>query len=122
MKDTTEKTNKREVDVFLTAENFEDTMNGLKGVYFRLYTKESDKPDGVRNENKVDFFYRNYKNMVEIKRSYDHEDYFAMDDAIKKYNPELREMVALELSQYATLDNRNLDISVDSIDDTEYMY
>ena len=100
---TTEKTMTKEIDIFLTAENFEDTMNGLKGVYYRLYSKESDKPNEVRDQEKIDFFYKNYKGIVEIKNQIKALDWVAMDEAIKKYNPELKKMVELELSEYVTV-------------------
>jgi hypothetical protein len=98
----TSSSNNQDIDIFLTAENFEDTMNGLIGVYYRLFAKESKKT-GARDQEKVKQFFFNYEKYIGIKRELSPTDWVAMNTAIQQYNQELKEMVALELSKYATI-------------------
>ena len=98
----TNNSNDQDIDIFLTAENFEDTMNGLIGVYYRLFAQESKKT-GACDQEKVKQFFFNYEKFIGIKNSILPTDWVAMDTAIQQYNQELKEMVALELSKYATI-------------------
>ena len=99
----TDNSSDKDIDIFLTAENFEDTMNGLIGVYYRLFAKESKKPLSTRDQEKVKQFFFNYEKFIGIKRAISPTDWVAMDAAMQQYNQELKEMVALELSKYATI-------------------
>jgi hypothetical protein len=65
------------IEIFAIDKTFESIFNGLKGVYFRLYYKESELagiPLTVQSENR---YYQRYREIGRIKRSYRYNDWAA---------------------------------------------
>ena len=91
------------IEIFAIDETFESVFNGLAGVYFRLYYKEKLKPEYLRDTQKQEAFYKKFKEVGPLKRSYRYNDWEAKREAVDVYAIELRRMVALELSEYRTL-------------------
>jgi len=90
-------------DPFVVDELFEDVFNALKGVYFRLYYKESRRDEVTINKGRAEAFLAKSDKFDQLKWSFKYNDWAGKWDAVKQYSPELREMLALELSEYATL-------------------
>ncbi|MBB6107675.1 hypothetical protein [Mucilaginibacter lappiensis] len=88
------------LDIFVIAEMFESVFNGLSGVYFRLYYKESKRSEDVRNFDREKEFYKRFREMVRLKRSYEPTDWIKKREAVDLYCIELRKMIALELTEY----------------------
>lgn len=95
------------IEIFAIDETFESVFNGLKGVYFRLYYKESKRPRGLRNLQKEKTFYKRFGEIGKLKRSYRYNDWEAKREAVDIYAIELRQMVNIELSEYNTFENSN---------------
>ncbi|HEX7868634.1 MAG TPA: hypothetical protein VF455_00830 [Chryseobacterium sp.] len=91
------------IEIFAIDETFESVFNGLKGVYFRLYYKESKRPKGLRNLQKEKDFYKRFGEIRKLKKSYRYNDWEAKREAVDIYAIELRQMLDIELRQYATL-------------------
>ncbi len=91
------------IEIVAIDETFESVFNGLKGVYFRLYYKESNRPINTQDVEKMNFFYRRSHKFVRLKRSYRYNDWELKREAIDIYSKELREMVKVELTEYATI-------------------
>lgn len=90
-------------DPFVVDELFEDVFNALKGVYFRLYFKESYRDEATLNKERAEAFLAKSDKFGQLKRSFKYNDWDGKWDAVKQYSPELREMLSLELSEYAAL-------------------
>ncbi|MHB8209090.1 hypothetical protein [Mucilaginibacter sp.] len=91
------------IEIFAIDETFDSMFNALKGVYARLYIKESHRPEATRNKESEDAFLARSHEIGQLKRSFKHNDWLGKRDAVKQYSPELKRMIALELSEYATL-------------------
>lgn len=91
------------MEIFLIDEGFESLFNGLAGVYFRLYYKESKRPDSMRDLEKEASFYKRFKEIRRLKGSYQYNDWMLKREAVKIYSIELRKMIEIELSQYSTI-------------------
>jgi hypothetical protein len=88
------------IEIFLIDEGFESLFNGLTGVYFRLYYKESNRSDLVRNPEKEASFYKRFKEIGRLKNSYKYNDWELKRKAIKLYSKEFKEMISIELTEY----------------------
>jgi hypothetical protein len=91
------------IEIFAIDETFESVFNGLSGVYFRLYYKESKQPEAKRNIEKEQQFYKRFREIGKLKRSYRYNDWESKREAVDIYAIELRQMVSVELSEYNTL-------------------
>ncbi|MDN5284205.1 MAG: hypothetical protein JWR38_479 [Mucilaginibacter sp.] len=96
------------IEIFAIDETFESVFNGLSGVYFRLYYKESKRPEARRNIAKQQQFYKRFREIGKLKRSYRYNDWESKREAVDIYAIELRQMVGIELSEYNTLKSRGL--------------
>jgi hypothetical protein len=93
------------MEIFLIDEGFESLFNGLKGVYFRLYYKESKRSDSIRDLEKENCFYKRFKEIGRLKNSYRYNHWELKRKAVKLYSKEFKEMITLELIQYKTIDS-----------------
>jgi hypothetical protein len=91
------------IEIFAIDETFESVFNGLKGVYFRLYYKESKRPDAKRNIEREQQFFKRFREIGRLKNSYRFNDWNVKKKAVEEYAPELNKMVAIELKDYATI-------------------
>jgi hypothetical protein len=91
------------IEIFAIDETFESVFNGLKGVYFRLYYKESKRPPSTHNIEKQNAFYKRWREIGRLKHSYRYNDWELKRKAVDAYSSELKEMVKVELSEYATI-------------------
>lgn len=91
------------IEIVAIDETFESVFNGLKGVYFRLYYKESNRPINTQNIEKMNFFYKRYREFGRLKRSYRYNDWVLKREAVDIYSKELRKMLKIELNEYATI-------------------
>ncbi|MES2062578.1 MAG: hypothetical protein V4456_11700 [Bacteroidota bacterium] len=91
------------IEIFAIDETFESLFNGLKGVYFRLYYKESLRPDGERNPDKEASYFKRFREIGRLKNSYRYNDWAVKRKAVETYSDELHNMVDLELKDYATI-------------------
>ncbi len=91
------------IEIFAIDETFESVFNGLKGVYFRLYYKESRRPNNIQNLEKKDSFYKRWREIGRLKNSYRYNDWELKRKAVDAYSKELKKMVQVELSEYATI-------------------
>lgn len=91
------------IEIFAIDETFESVFNGLRGVYFRLYYKESLRPGDLRNSNLEQSFFYRYKELRDLKKKYPYNDWALKRKAVNKYGIELKKMLALELSEYRTI-------------------
>lgn len=91
------------IEIFAIDETFESVFNGLKGVYFRLYYKESKRPATNRNTEREHEFYKRFNEMGRLKDSYRFNDWTVKKKAVEAYSEELNKMVDIELKEYATI-------------------
>lgn len=91
------------IEIFAIDETFESVFNGLRGVYFRLYYKESLKIVSNKDLRLEQNFFQRYKELRRIKQQYLYNDWASKRKAVNEYAVELRKMLALELSQYRTI-------------------
>jgi hypothetical protein len=91
------------IEIFAIDETFESLFNALKGVYFRLYYKESLRPDGIRNLEKEASFFKRFKEIGTLKNSYRYNDWVLKREAVDAYSDEVKEMINFELTYYKTL-------------------
>jgi hypothetical protein len=91
------------IEIFAIDETFESLFNGLKGVYFRLYFKESQRPAGVLNIDRCNAFFKRYKEVSKIKRTYRYNDWLNKRKAVNDFSPEFKQMIDLELTEYKTI-------------------
>jgi hypothetical protein len=91
------------IEIFLIEESFESMFNGLKGVYFRLYYKESKRPASARNIERENAFYARYEAVSKFKRTFPHKDLIGKRAAVDSHSEEFKRMIALELSEYVTI-------------------
>ena len=96
------------IEIFLIDEGFESLFNGLAGVYFRLYYKESKRSDSIRDLEKEASFYKRFKEIGRLKKSYRYNDWELKRKAVKLYSKEFKEMISLELTDYNTLNSIGL--------------
>jgi len=96
------------IEIFAIDETFESLFNGLAGVYFRLYYKESKRLDLIRNPEKEASFYKRFKEIGRLKKSYSYNDWELKREAVKVYSKEFKEMISLELTEYNTLNSSGL--------------
>ena len=92
------------LEIFVIAEMFESIFNGLSGVYFRLYYKESKCSDDARNIDREKEFYKRFREIGRLKRSYVPNDWIKKREAVDIYCIELKKMIDLELTEYKTID------------------
>ncbi|MGY4539759.1 hypothetical protein ACVW0P_004198 [Mucilaginibacter sp. UYNi724] len=88
------------IELFAIDETFESVFNGLKGAYFRLFYKESIRTDGERDANIERAYYKRFKEISRLKRSYRYNDWISKKEAVETYGPELRQMIEIELTQF----------------------
>jgi len=86
------------IEIFAIEETFESVFNGLKGVYFRLYYKESKVPIPVRDKEKEAMYFKRYQEIGELKGSFVYNDWEGKRNAVETYSQELRKMIAIELN------------------------
>ncbi|NOW94764.1 hypothetical protein [Mucilaginibacter sp. SG564] len=88
------------IEIFAIDETFESLFNGLKGVYFRLYYKES-KCSGVplHSESK-NIYFKRYREIARLKRSYQYNDWISKKQAVEIYSKEFKEMIRIELESF----------------------
>lgn len=91
------------IEIFAIDETFESMFNALKGVYFRLYYKESISSNEVRNIEQEKMFYNRYREISDRKRSYKYNDWVGKRQAVKDFSEELKKMIALELQDVETI-------------------
>lgn len=91
------------IEIFAIDETFESVFNGLRGVYFRLYYKESLRPPEKRDAVRQQSFFSRYKDLRKLKVSYKYNDWLNKRDATKILGDELKEMIFIELNYYKTL-------------------
>ncbi|MBE9583652.1 hypothetical protein IM792_04265 [Mucilaginibacter sp. JRF] len=96
------------IEIFAIDETFESLFNGLKGVYFRLFYKESKRPDSIRDLEKEASFYKRFKEIGRLKKSYKYNDWELKGKAVKLYSNEFKEMIDTELIEYPTLNSIGL--------------
>ncbi|WDZ99606.1 hypothetical protein [Mucilaginibacter sp. SJ] len=95
------------IEIFAIDETFESVFNGLSGVYFRLYYKESKRPEAKHNIEKEKQFFKRFREIGRLKRSYRYNDWESKRKAVDIYAIELRQMIDIELSEYNTLKSSN---------------
>ena len=81
-------------------ESFEQTLNSLITVCFRLYFKELQRPVEKRNEELKTSFYNQFREVSRVKNSYLFSDIAAKQELILKYGPELRKLIEIEIRDY----------------------
>lgn len=86
------------IEIFAIDETFESVFNGLAGVYFRLYFKEQKKGGDPK---KIAQFHKRFSEIKGIKSSYPYNAWARKKLAVDLYGKELKEMVDLELKDYA---------------------
>lgn len=91
------------IEIFAIDETFESLFNALKGVYFRLYFKESSREEDVRNMERANAFFKRYKEVSKIKGTYRYNDWLNKRKAVNQFSPEFKRMIHLELTEYKTI-------------------
>lgn len=71
------------IEVFVIDETFESLFNALKGVYFRLYFKESKNVN--ENLKRKNFYLKKFDLISNLKSSIKPDDYPGKKEAVTKY-------------------------------------
>ena len=93
------------IEIFAIDETFESVFIGLRGVYFRLFYKESKKPVHAINQHRKEAYFSRYKEIGVQKNQYRYNEWLKKRDAVVIYGIELKKMLAVELSEYRTFTN-----------------
>lgn len=91
------------IEIFAIDETLESVFIGLRGVYFRLFYKESKKPIHAINQQRKEAYFRRYKEIGVQKNQYRYNEWLKKRDAVVIYGIELKEMLAIELTDYRTI-------------------
>ena len=85
-------------DAFVVSELFENTFNGLAGVYSRCFTNEGWKSEP--NMELITNWKNRFSEITKIQREIPKMKVDELALAIEKYNPELRKMLEFESNNY----------------------
>ena len=83
------------IEIFAIDETFESVFNGLRGVYFRLYYKESLKVASKKDLCLEQNFFQRYKELRGIKQQYLYNDWASKRKAVNEYGAELKKCLLL---------------------------
>jgi len=85
------------IEIFVIEESFESMFNGLRGIYYRLYFKESLKPEGERDLTVEKAYYKRFEEINRLKKSYTYNDWELKREAVDLYQEEFKAMSKVEV-------------------------
>jgi hypothetical protein len=86
-------------DMFVMSSLFDSTFNSLIAVYSRCFIKEGWKEEP--NQEQITALKSRFKELIKIERGIPKMDVKALYQAVKKYSPELRQMLEFEEKYYS---------------------
>ena len=94
------------IELFAIDETFESVFNGLRGVYFRIYYKETIREGKTIDAMAENKYYKRFRELGRLKRSYRFNDWKLKEEAVQIYSKELKEMIRTELESYPPFINQ----------------